>query len=74
MREPFSEPVTSVAPHGKRQRARQRPLSLVSRIGHAARVRLAMTDTTAPCGLERRELWTKHAISTAEASEGQVGA
>jgi hypothetical protein len=45
-----------------------------ARIGHAARVRLAMTDTTATCGLERPELWTKHAISTAEANEGEVGA
>ena len=50
------------------------PLSLEARIGHAARVRLAMTDTTATCGLERRELWTNHPISTAEANEGQVGA
>jgi hypothetical protein len=50
------------------------PLSLGPRIGHAARVRLAITDTTATCGLERRELWTKHAISTAEANDPQVGA
>ena len=49
-------------------------MSLESRIGHAARVRLTMTDTTATCGLERRELSTNHAISTAEANEGEGGA
>ena len=57
-----------------RERARQYLLSLESRMGHAARVRLAMTDTTAMCGLERRELWTNHAIRTTGANDGQVGA